>query len=81
MNAIPALQVFLPAQRWDSKKVALFCTMGGMGDKKAFGTMHELMPGAHVVGELGLDAPTLKDDEAVGARLASWIDEVKSALS
>ena len=81
MNAVPAIQAFLPMQDWSSRQVALFCTMGGMGDKRAFATMRHLLAGAHVVGELAFDGPALKDDEAVDARVTGWVEEVQSKLS
>jgi len=76
MNAVPAIQAFLPTQGWDGRPIALFCTMGGMGDKRAFRTMRDLAAGARVVGELALDAPTLKDAEAVDSRVKGWVEEV-----
>jgi len=79
MNAVPAMQVFLSAQQWDSKRVALFCTMGGIGDKRAFATMRRLLAGARVIGELPLDAPALKDDDTVDSRVSAWIADVKAS--
>jgi len=76
MNAVPAIQAFLPTQEWNSRHVALFCTMGGMGDKRAFATMRQLLLGAHVVGELAFDGPALKDAGAVDARVSGWIADV-----
>ena len=78
MNAVPAMHVFLSTQRWISKQVALFCTMGGMGDKRAFATMRRLLGGARVIGELALDAPTLKDEEKAASRVSAWIAEVQA---
>jgi len=79
MNAVPAIHVFLSAHQWDSKQVALFCTMGGVGDKRAFATMRRLLVGARVIGELALDAPTLKDDGKVDSRVSAWIADVKTS--
>ena len=79
MNAVPAMHVFLSTQRWISKQVALFCTMGGMGDKRAFATMRRLLAGARVIGELALDAPALKNEEKVASRVSAWIADVKTS--
>ena len=81
MNVVPAMHVFLSTQRWTSKQVALFCTMGGMGDKRAFAAMRRLLAGARVIGELALDGPALKDDEAVDSRVSAWIVDVRAELS
>jgi flavodoxin len=81
MNAVPAIQAFLATQEWNSRQVALFCTMGGMGDKRAFATMRQLVMGARVIGELAFDGPALKDDVAVDARVTGWVEEVRSKLS
>ena len=78
MNAVPAIQAFLPTQAWGSRQVALFCTMGGMGDKRAFATMRQLLPGARVLGELAFDGPALKDDEAVDTRVSAWVADVRA---
>jgi len=76
MNAVPAIQSFLATQAWRSKQVALFCTMGGMGDRKTFRTMRELMPGARVPGEIAFDTAGLKNPEEIEARVNVWVAEV-----
>jgi len=81
MNAVPAIQSFLATQEWMSRNVALFCTMGGMGDKKAFHTMRSLAPGARIIGELGLDSQAFKDEEALQERVTSWIEKVQSSAA
>lgn len=81
MNAVPAIQALLSTQSWEARAIALFCTMGGMGDKKAFRTMRNLTPGAHVVGELGLDGTAFKDESALDARVATWASRMQAGLA
>lgn len=78
MNAVPAIQAFLPTQEWSSRQVALFCTMGGMGDKRAFATMRRLVMGARVIGELAFDGQGLKDDGAVDSRVSAWVADMQA---
>jgi len=76
MDVVPAIQAFLPTQDWNGRQVALFCTMGGMGDRKELRTMRELIPGAHVAGELWLDAATFKDQATLDARVRTWVEQI-----
>jgi len=77
MNAAPPVQSFLASQDWNGRAVALFCTMGGMGDKRTFATMRQLMQGARVVGELGLNGSDFKDSAALDAKVAAWVKSVE----
>jgi len=73
MNATPPVQSFLAAQDWTGRSVALFCTMGGMGDRRTFATMRQLLRNANVVGELGLNGSDVKNSAALDAKVAAWV--------
>ena len=79
MNAVPAMQAFLPTVDWAGKRVALFCTMGGMGDKRTFATMRDLLGPARVAGELGLSGRDLKDKSSADARITDWVKRMMDA--
>ena len=81
MNAAPPVQSFLAAQDWSGRSVALFCTMGGMGDQRAFATMRRLLAEANVLGELGLNASNLKDTDALDKKVIGWVESIQAQVS
>jgi flavodoxin len=74
----PAIQVFLSSANLQGKPVALFCTMGGMGDKRTFAKMEGLLPGSRLVGRLSFDQQETSSLENVAERIASWATELRS---
>ncbi len=80
LSPAPAMQVFLSTARLEGKPVGLFCTMGGMGDKRTFANMERSLVGSRVIGRLSLDAPQMKDPQAVTATVNAWLDELKPSF-
>ena len=76
----PAVRSYLEAADIGSRPIALFCTMGGVGDSGAFASMRELVPAAKVVGELAVKERELGDAAAFRARVAAWVNEVSGAV-
>jgi len=61
-NVIPPIRGLLHRYRFTGKKVGLFCTMGGSGDKRCFKSMREALISSEIIGELTCLEP-LKNKE------------------
>jgi flavodoxin len=72
-TAVPAVRTFLANSKGRLKKVAFFCTQGGMGDKGAFRDMEE------TCGQKPLATLVLRTHEAMGdcaSKVKRFVDEV-----
>ena len=80
-NLVPAVRSYFSTVDLKGKPIALFCTMGGTGDARAFASMKELAPASQVVGELGLGQRDLRDKEALTQRIVKWVDEAQAKVT
>jgi len=78
-NLCPAVRTYLREAGVGVKRIALFCTMDGKDDGGTFASMRSLVPSAKVVGELAVRGRDTGDVEALRARVASWIGDVRRA--
>jgi flavodoxin len=78
-NVAPAVRSYLAAANLKGKPVALFCTMGGTGDKKTFESMRELCQGARLLGELAVPQAELRSPDALAERVSRWAKEMAAA--
>ena len=74
----PAVQSFLSSVNLNGKPVALFCTMGGMGDARTFDQMKKLLQGARIVGRLSLGQTQLRDEKAMDGQVEAWIHQLQA---
>jgi flavodoxin len=77
----PAVQVFLSSADLQGKSVALFCTMGGMGDKRTFAKMEGLLTGSRIIARLSFDQQETSSLENVAERVKVWTRELLDRLS
>lgn len=66
----PAVRGYLGQNCIESKKVGLFCTMGGKGASNAFKHVKAELIGCEVVGELALSERELKDADE---KISQWV--------
>ncbi|MFC2154391.1 flavodoxin family protein [Candidatus Altiarchaeota archaeon] len=76
-NLCPAIRSYLSENQIQGKKIALFCTFDGMGDKKLYSSIRELTSDCEVVGELSVMEKELKDKEKAKSKVSNWVAEVQ----
>lgn len=76
----PAIQVLLSSANLQGKVVALFCTMGGVGDKRTFAKMEGLLTGSRTIGRLSFDQQEMKSSETVAQRVTAWTTELRARV-
>jgi len=77
---VPPIQVFLSSADLQGKPVALFCTMGGVGDRRTFAKMEGLLTGSRIVARLSFDQQKAKSPETVAERVKVWTRELLDRL-
>jgi flavodoxin len=76
-NLVPAIRSFLNDYKIDSKKLALFCTMGGSGNKKLFSQIKSLTTNCNFIGEVAIKEQELKDKDSLNKKILDWVKTVK----
>ncbi|MFH1722548.1 MAG: flavodoxin [Candidatus Altiarchaeota archaeon] len=76
-NLAPAIRSYLDKNKIKDKKLALFCTMGGTGDKQLFSSIKELIPENQILGELSIKESDLKDKEKIKEKIAQWVESIQ----
>jgi len=69
----PAVRTFLQRSELRGKKVALFCTTGGIGVEGTIKGMVKLIPGAEYLGSLSFTAAELLSKERVDEKISKWV--------
>ena len=74
-NLVPATRTYLVnnGSALSGKKVYLFCTMSGSGDKKTFESMKELLKSAEVKGMLAITAKQLNNEDSIKIKLSEFV--------
>jgi len=71
----PAVRTYLTGRSWKGKKTALFCTMGGSGQRRTLEGMAVLVSGARVVGQEAFSRVD-RNPEGNLARLKEWLSKL-----
>jgi len=72
-NLAPAVRSYMGQTNFGSAPVALFCTMGGSGQDKAFASMRAEAPNANVIGEMAVEAAAITNPVALQQKIEDWV--------
>jgi flavodoxin len=80
LGPTPAIRSYLAKNSLSEKKVALFCTYGNAGGKRAISKLKKLILGAIFVGELEISRWTLRHSKETENAISAWCKDLKWAL-
>ncbi|MFH1783314.1 MAG: flavodoxin [bacterium] len=80
-NMVPAVRGYLVEYPLKGKKVALFCTMGGSGDRCLFNSIKEMTPECDFIGEFSIREVELKDKAKAKTKIKDWVDKAQEKIT